>query len=346
MKLERRNYMKPTIEEIKEVLYKIKECKDTQNSLRQPVDDLFYLLRIKPDIPLNPNYKAIPDDLYTMIVSLANNPESIILTEVDDKIILSLNSDFKRPGHDSHMAQIKLEVSKGGVNAEAFYTNSKSQKVLRTVEITTGVYVSGENVIRTMEGIYTIKENDLDYNKCNGNGFYMIHEYGSDGIEYGRRGITVANDTEKITPLTYERVKGQDSIVRTQGLNRKINANIQKDAATAIYRGSYVTNEFVYYRTPNAIDKLYVVEKDQTGVKARGVDFNLYDEHGIDNINRYGVGTGNVFSEAEYTAKREYFYTFENIASVQQKSPLSAVQLEIDRRKFIEEASTTKSTHR
>lgn len=336
--------LNPTKEQIKQILAKVKDFKDNQESISRPVAELFMLMGIKPEILSNPNNNTIPDDVYAAVTALVDNPE---VTIKNDKVVLSSDvANFQRSGHPSHIAKINLTVFDGNLYMQAFYGNSKEESVLRNVVVTTGTYTNGEVVVRTMQGNYRIRNHYSDPSKYDGSGFYEIHEYGADGIEYGKRGISVANTPDKRLPLTLESLLDQDHYLRSEGLIEPISAHMQKDIPLAIGSLSYVTNEYLYYRYYNEIDKLHAFEHTKQGVIKNGLDFNLEDEHGIDNIYRNGVGTLNALTEEQYEARRNHFYMFGNMEEVQKKSPLASAKLAEAKKKFEDQDVASTSTNK
>ena len=320
---------------IREILANINEKKKSGASVSRYIAELLVKLGVKEEILKNPNNNTTPKELYSTILALSESNDIRITpsgVEIRAQSVMASQNGEKKP------TDIVLSIKDGDISIKQFYKKDEKEVKVKSTEITTGTYSDGETVVRTLDGEYSLSDKNPGSREYNGEGVYTVNEFGSDGVQMGTRVISVQNTPSKVIgPLSYENLYAQERYTRSYGLSTPISADMQKDILLSHRQSPSVKGEFVYYRNPEEIDKLNVVE-NYDSVRS-GVEFALFSEHGTDSIRRIGVVED--ISKERYDRERQEFYSSkENIEEMKRKSPLASTRIEASAQKYMSERST------
>lgn len=324
--------MNISAEQIREILSKINDKRESGASVSDEIAELLMLSGVKGEIIHNPNPNSIPREVYSVIKSL-NSYSDIKIT--DKGIEIAATANIYQRG-EKKPTEVLLIISDGDITLKQFYKEADNEAKLKVTEIKTGKYTDGKAVVRTLNGEYTVKDDSPSNKNYTADGFYRINEYSSEGIQMGTRGVTTHNDPSKTNnSLDANFLMSQDRYTRTWGVNPQISANLQKNMTIGRDQSPYVKGEYIYYRDDNELDKLHVIENYNS--LRSGVEFAFFEEHGTDDIHRIGVVED--ISEDRYNSEREQFYSKEsNIEDIKQKSPLASKKIDEEAERYKKEA--------
>lgn len=337
--------MEDKTEQLRSLLKKVEHAVDYYGGLfiTKTITDLFTLMGVKEEILGNPNKKAIPLDVYSILRSLTSRA----LIEVTDNsiVIKQDNTRFKRSGHLEHRAKVVLEVFNGELKTQAFYKNFKDDNVLRTCEVLTYKNVDGDEVIKTMEGDYRVEANSHYII-----GTYLIKDFSLNGLNNGVRKIITENPYGFISSPSFDSFVSLDAMVRSKGLEVPINAKTPKDVSLMV-ADSYVIDDVIVYRNDNEIDKVHVKLSYFRGNYKEYLCFPCYCSHGIDDLDydyNYFGDDSRLLAEDEFDKTRAHFYASSDIEYTKMRSSkvaifkLDEIKKKIDNRRQIPESCFVK----
>ena len=316
---------------IREIIGNISRYDGDKSYLANQIASLLKEIGVKPEILSNPSRINVPSNLYPLIRGLAMANPTVSVREDGEVTISADEVEVVRSLNDRPRGHVVLNVDDGNISSCFYYekTDGTKEGTVERIEVTTGKYVNGESVVRTMEGHYSIKEPEYESESYIGEGFYSFKEINEDGIQTGLTGVSISNEPLKaVTRISEASITEQDNYVRTYGLNKQLTADMQKNIPPVVDRSPFISHVFTYYRSNDELEKLTVIDKDSKGTKT-GYDFAFGGEHGSDEIVRRGVGTTELGTEEEYQLRRDEFYSNPSRVEVEkEKSPLSRSKID------------------
>lgn len=312
-----------SMEDIKSGLNDTSSSEMLDQSAINKIYELFRKIKVSDEILSNPSRDIFPYKIYRIILALSKrNPEisidedgSITLKCSNVDVVYSLGEEFR--------GDVTITVKDGDIKIDFYHKDEAGKSTIERFAATTGKYVGGEKVVRTMNGSYSLERDDKPP-KYKGNGFYEMKEYSSLGIQTGLTGVSLNNNPSIYGEITESTLESQDEELRISGLLSPIDEHMQNNIPPLVSDSLYISYVYTYYRNLEDIEKLHVIDQARGRGTKSGLDFSLGGEHGTDRILRNGVGRLNMLSEEDYSATRDSYYQNCDIEEEKRKSPLSS----------------------